>query len=73
MATHMAMHIATDMRSERATVNFQVAPVYVDCTSAHQLKAGASGPQRINRRLDPYGPNELSEEQRRNARDKLRG
>ena len=43
MATHVAMHIATDMRSERATIIFQVVSVYVDCTLAYQLKAEAFG------------------------------
>ena len=60
MTMHMTMHTATDMGNKRAAVIFQVVSVYVDCTSAHQSWAGASGPQRINQRLNPYGPNKLS-------------
>ena len=35
--------------------------VYIYYASAHQPWAGASGPQRINRRLGPYDPNEFSD------------
>ena len=60
VAKHMTMHITTDMRSERTAAIFQVVSVYVDCASTHQSWTEASGPQRINRRLNPYDPNEIS-------------
>ena len=44
VAKHMIMYIATNIRSERAMIIFQIAPVYVDCISAHQSKVGATGP-----------------------------
>ena len=50
MTTHVAMHIVINMKSEQATIIFQIASVYVDCTLAYQLKAEAFGSE-----VDAFG------------------